>query len=149
MYPCQYCFLHMAQQLLRLYLSCRTKIQILHWRQNKMKKRILWYRNQIDDWLKQGGEREWNAVLEEHLQQIAFFQHERLIHLIVTVLFAALEFLAIGFFVVTDNLGFGMLAFSLLILLVPYIRHYYLLENEVQKMYGQYDKLLELCGKKG
>lgn len=115
----------------------------------KMKKRILWYRNQIDDLLKQGGEIDWNAVMEEHLQQIAFFQHERLIHLIVTVLFAALEFLAIGFFVVTDNLGFGMLAFSLLILLVPYIRHYYLLENEVQKMYGQYDKLLELCGKKG
>lgn len=113
-----------------------------------MKKRILSYRNRIDDWLKQGGERDWKAVMEEHLQQIAFFQHERLIHLIVTVLFAILEFLAIGFFVVTDNLGFAMLAFSLFILLVPYIKHYYLLENEVQKMYGQYDKLLELCRKK-
>lgn len=113
-----------------------------------MTKRILGYRNRIDDWLKQGGEREWNAVMEEHLQQVAFFQHERLIHLIVTVLFAILEFLAIGFFVVANNFGFAMLALALLILLVPYIKHYYLLENEVQKMYVQYDKLLELCREK-
>ena len=54
-----------------------------------------------------------------HLIQVSFFQHERLIHLIVTVTFA------------------------LLILLIPYIRHYYILENEVQKMYGQYDRMME------
>ena len=29
------------------------------------------------------------------------------------------------------------------ILLVPYIKHYYLLENEVQKMYKQYDMICE------
>ena len=32
----------------------------------------------------------------------------------------------------------------LLILLIPYVRHYYILENEVQKMYGQYDALCSL-----
>ena len=31
----------------------------------------------------------------------------------------------------------------LLVLLVPYIMHYYLLENETQKMYEQYDKILK------
>ena len=31
----------------------------------------------------------------EHLVQVGFFQHERLIHLIVTVTFALLEMLAI------------------------------------------------------
>lgn len=31
-----------------------------------------------------------------------------------------------------------------LILLIPYVRHYYILENEVQKMYGQYDALCSL-----
>ena len=31
-----------------------------------------------------------------------------------------------------------------LILIIPYVRHYYILENEVQKMYGQYDALCSL-----
>ena len=30
-----------------------------------------------------------------------------------------------------------------LVLLVPYIMHYYTLENEVQKMYTQYDEILK------
>jgi len=30
-----------------------------------------------------------------------------------------------------------------LVLLLPYIMHYYTLENEVQKMYVQYDRILE------
>ena len=30
----------------------------------------------------------------------------------------------------------------LLVLLIPYIGHYYTLENEVQKMYQQYDEIL-------
>ncbi|MFQ8981070.1 MAG: hypothetical protein ACLR6I_11570 [Waltera sp.] len=33
--------------------------------------------------------------LQEHLVQVGFFQHERLIHLIITVTFALLEMLAI------------------------------------------------------
>jgi hypothetical protein len=35
-----------------------------------------------------------------------------------------------------------LLVLMLLVLLVPYIMHYYLLENEVQKMYRQYDAIL-------
>lgn len=38
--------------------------------------------------------------------------------------------------------SYGQIA--LLILLIPYVRHYYILENEVQKMYGQYDALCSL-----
>ena len=34
----------------------------------------------------------------------------------------------------------------LLVLLVPYVYHYYCLENEVQKLYAQYERLLEKCG---
>ena len=36
--------------------------------------------------------------------------------------------------------GFTML---LLVLLVPYIFHYYTLENETQKMYAQYDEIIK------
>lgn len=82
--------------------------------------------------------------LEEHLVQVGFFQHERLIHLIVTVTFALLEMLAIVLSVISDSLFTLLLPIVILILLIPYIRHYYILENEVQKMYGQYDRMRRL-----
>ena len=78
---------------------------------------------------------------EEHLTQIAFFQHERLIHLIVTVLFAVLEFLSLFLCMMVPSIGTMLLTGAVLVLLIPYIRHYYLLENEVQRMYEQYDRL--------
>lgn len=82
--------------------------------------------------------------LEEHLVQVGFFQHERLIHLIVTVTFALLEMLAIVLSVISDSLFTLLLPIVILILLIPYIRHYYILENEVQKMYVQYDRMRRL-----
>lgn len=109
-----------------------------------MKKRILAYRNRIDELLKSENENiNWNDVLTEHLTQVSFFQHERLIHLIVTVIFALL---AVAVFLVesiTCYTPLYVLLFLLMILLVPYIKHYYLLENEVQKMYVQYDEILK------
>lgn len=88
-----------------------------------------------------------DRVIEEHLVQIAFFQHERLIHLIVTVAFALMTIISIVASVLApadETMGFLILTASLIILLVPYILHYYILENETQKMYEQYDKLLEI-----
>ena len=82
--------------------------------------------------------------LKEHLVQVGFFQHERLIHLIVTVTFALLEMLAIVLSVISNSLFTLLLPIVILILLIPYIRHYYILENEVQKMYGQYDRMRRL-----
>lgn len=83
-------------------------------------------------------------MVQEHLVQVGFFQHERLIHLIVTVTFALLEMLAIVLSVISDSLFTLLLPIVILILLIPYIRHYYILENEVQKMYVQYDRMLRL-----
>ena len=82
--------------------------------------------------------------LQEHLVQVGFFQHERLIHLIVTVTFALLEMLAIVLSVISDSLFTLLLPVVILIVLIPYIRHYYILENEVQKMYVQYDRMRRL-----
>ena len=108
-----------------------------------MKERILSYRNRIDELLIRNDENtDWNKVMEEHLIQVGFFQHERLIHLIVTALFAILTFIAVGAYIISGEIYVLALIFILLVLLVPYISHYYLLENEVQKMYAQYDKIL-------
>lgn len=85
-----------------------------------------------------------NDLLREHLTQIQFFQHERLIHLIVTCLFAVLAFAAFFALFFTMNAGLFVLFAALLVLLIPYIRHYYILENGVQRMYTQYDRLRKL-----
>ncbi len=107
-----------------------------------MEQRILNYRKYIDELLSQD-DLDWDAVIREHLIQVSFFQHERLIHLIVTVTFALLEVIVIALSVTAFTIAVGLLAIGLLVLLIPYIRHYYILENEVQKMYSQYDRMVE------
>lgn len=79
---------------------------------------------------------------EQLLIQIQFFQHERLIHLIVTALFALLTVISILVTLLLPGQP-ALLALDLLflILLVPYIGHYYRLENGVQKLYEYYDRL--------
>lgn len=107
-----------------------------------MEKRILSYRKYIDELLKSDNE-DWQNVLKEHIVQIGFFQHERLIHLIVTVTFAIMEIISIVATVVSGYVMLIALDVILMVLLIPYIRHYYILENEVQKMYAQYDSILQ------
>jgi hypothetical protein len=84
--------------------------------------------------------------IELHLKQIEFFMHERLIHLIVMALFAAMTVITCIAFVITSNISLLILALALMVLLIPYIKHYYLLENSVQYMYEQYDRLLKKAG---
>jgi hypothetical protein len=109
-----------------------------------MKERILGYRNRIDRIINENSEEtDWNALLSEHLTQIGFFQHERLIHWLVTMLFAILTFMAVGIYLISGQVYVLALVAILLVLLIPYIGHYYLLENETQKMYDQYDKILK------
>lgn len=84
-------------------------------------------------------------LVNEHLIKIQFFQHERLIHLIVTSLFALLTVItAIGIVIIND-LKLLVLLLLFIILLIPYIYHYYYLENKVQYLYKLYDDMLEKC----
>lgn len=108
-----------------------------------MERRIIDYCKMIDQMLADGTEMDWTEAKREHLVQISFFQHERLIHLIVTVTFALLEMISTVIVLLTDNLAMIILSILLLGLLLPYIRHYYRLEDEVQKMYRQYDRMTE------
>lgn len=107
-----------------------------------MRNRIISYSRKISQLIaEQPSDTNWNSVLNDLLIQIHFFQHERLIHLIVTVTFALLEMLSIFLSVFCELPAAIILSIIILCLLVPYIRHYYLLENEVQKMYTYYDKI--------
>ncbi len=73
--------------------------------------------------------------------QIAFFQHERLIHLIVTMTFALMTMITLAGICITGYLPLTALMVLLLVLLVPYIRHYYILENGTQTLYRYFDSL--------
>ncbi len=86
-------------------------------------------------------EDEKEKLKSEVLVQIQFFQHERLVHLIVTITFALLTVMTVLGFVATTQIGLLLLTVLLLVLLVPYIRHYYILENGVQKLYQYYDNI--------
>ncbi len=85
---------------------------------------------------------DWDAALDEHLVQIGFFQHERLIHLLVTLAFALMELACALATLCTQSLVCVVLMLMFLVLLVPYLVHYYHLENGTQRLYAQYDQLL-------
>lgn len=78
--------------------------------------------------------------INNHLAKISFFQHERLIHLIVTLfcIVLLLLFLLLSIY----NLYFLLIAIILFILVIFYVLHYFYLENGVQKLYKIYDEML-------
>ncbi len=112
-----------------------------------MKKRIIAYLEYIDEILDEnseinkGVERDWDKEMEKHLTQIAFFAHERLVHLIVFCLVAVCTVMCILAFVIKGEIMLLPLIVLLFVLLIPYCMHYYLLENSVQRMYEQYDAM--------
>jgi hypothetical protein len=110
-----------------------------------MRKTIRDYRRKIDCILQQEEDCSWEGLREEHLARIAFFQHERLAHLIVTALFALLELISVALAVLSFSAALLFLCAAFLVLLIPYICHYYCLENEVQRLYAQYDRINEKC----
>ena len=100
------------------------------------------YIKEIDDYLKEGKKDNIKKVIEEHLIKIQFFQHERFIHLCVTLAYALFTILftaliALTWFVVP-------IAVIMYVFLIFYIFHYFFLENGVQYMYKQYENLKSL-----
>ncbi|MBR6229992.1 MAG: hypothetical protein IKQ97_09665 [Eubacterium sp.] len=79
--------------------------------------------------------------MERLLVQIGFFQHERLIHLIVTALFGLATVITVPAYLMTGELSLLILGCLFIALLIPYVIHYYHLENGVQKLYLYYNQL--------
>ena len=75
---------------------------------------------------------------------IGFFQHERLVHELVMILFAILTVGGILFLIVVPEISVIALDVLFFVLLVPYVKHYYGLENGVQRLYEAYEKLEKL-----
>lgn len=94
-----------------------------------MKNRILTYRKYIDSLLQSEEDCDWKYIKQEHLTQVAFFQHERLVHLIVTITFAILELLTVCAYVIVGAIDSALsmpllvLAIAILILLAVTISY--------------------------
>ena len=84
--------------------------------------------------------------VEEHLIKIQFFQHERLVHLLVTLAYAL--FTIIFIFLKLYHPLFFIITIIVLVFLMFYVAHYFFLENNVQYLYKQYDLMKEKLSKK-
>jgi len=78
---------------------------------------------------------DWAGLARFHRAQISYLQHERLVHLLVTLFFGLCTLLTLLFIVLHPQVPVGVLLALLLLLLVPYVVHYYKLENGVQRWY--------------
>ena len=105
-----------------------------------MKKYLYDYIKEIDETI--ATNKVTKDIVSEHLIKIGFFQHERLIHLLVTLTYAiALLLLCILI------LSYPLLSIAIVIVtifLVFYVKHYFHLENGVQYLYKQYDEMKKL-----
>ncbi len=81
---------------------------------------------------------EFRTERELLLKRIEFYQHERLIHLLVTLGFAVFFLLSLMMYFMVKQAAVLVLSVLFLVLLIPYIKHYYFLENSVQELYTVY-----------
>ena len=90
-------------------------------------------------------------LAEYHREMVTNFQHERLIHLLVTLFFALVLFALFGALIfsvgvlgiIPELIPLYALFVIFLALTLAYIKHYYYLENHVQSLYKYTRKLRE------
>lgn len=77
----------------------------------------------------------WKRVLGDHRAMVGFLQHERLIHLMVTLAVAGMFLVTVFFGLIFKSVILVIANLLLVGLLLPYIWHYFKLENGIQKLY--------------
>lgn len=75
------------------------------------------------------------AIVTYHDRQIIWLQHERLVHLLVLIITVFALMISLIGLVILPQLGTILLFLLLLALTIPYVVHYYRLENTVQRWY--------------
>lgn len=104
-----------------------------------LKKYLYEYIHDIDVILDTDKKKNLKDLRKAHLIKIEFFQHERLIHLLVTLFYAL--FLLLFVFLMTIFRPFIFIVMILIVFLIFYVIHYFRLENGVQYLYKQYDRM--------
>ncbi len=94
-------------------------------------------------------------LAEYHKEMMANFQHERLIHLIVTFFFVSVTLILLAVFmcsfanlgIVVELIPFYVLTGLMTGLSAAYVKYYFFLENHVQELY-KYSQILRFTDKK-
>ena len=106
-----------------------------------MKKYIKEYISEIDKKINDNHKFSSDEI-DDFLFKMKLFQKERIIHLVITLSYV---FFTIIFLFITKYIfAMFIIFFILLIFDSFYVYHYFFLENSVQYMYKQYDKIKQL-----
>ena len=84
-----------------------------------------------------------SELIDLHREKIRILQHERLVHLIVTVMVVFVELFAVNLPLLHPELGIypALVMLGFAVLLGFYFRHYFFLENTVQRWYRLLDEM--------
>jgi hypothetical protein len=93
--------------------------------------------------LTSGESTDWQALLHNHERTIAAMQHERLVHLLVTLAFGLFLLLSIGIALLQPSLPVYILSGLFFVMLIFYVAHYFFLENTVQRWYLLTDEIVK------
>jgi hypothetical protein len=100
------------------------------------------YSKNLKSVIEENSEKAYLVELREFLfRQIQFLQHERLIHLLVTLSVALFTLITLFTAMITEFIYLYLVVIILITLLIPYLFHYMKLENGVQNLYLLYEKL--------
>lgn len=106
-----------------------------------MEKTVLTRVKEAEDFLAAGNAENKDEYLRYLARWIAYIQHERLIHLIVTMSFAIMSMMTLTLFFISGVLASLGALFIFVVTLGFYVRHYFILENKTQYLYDLYDKI--------
>ena len=106
-----------------------------------MEKTVLTRVKEAEDFLAAGNAENKAEYLRYLARWIAYIQHERLIHLIVTMSFAIMSMMTLTLFFISGVLASLGALFIFVVTLGFYVRHYFILENKTQYLYDLYDKI--------
>lgn len=88
--------------------------------------------------------KDYERIISQHLQQISFFQHERINKLIITLALMLLTLITGLYMLMLMPVIAVILLIIALIATILIGREYYLLSKGLQEMYLQYDALLKM-----
>ena len=84
---------------------------------------------------------DWVKLYNQHQEKIKLIQHERLIHLLVTLAFGIFSLITFFSFLLVGRAEIAIPTFVFFATTAAYVAHYYNLENTTQRWYGLADQL--------
>ena len=92
--------------------------------------------------LKNNSKIDWRKIFKYHQKMILRIQHERLIHLLVTMFVGIIMIISVFISIVINNQILAIFSLLLIILFGIYLMHYRFLENMTQNWYKIEDEIV-------